>query len=261
MTTTPKVALIMGVCNKRSIAYSCAQSFLDKGWKVILTYQNQNIQSKMESSFIDNPQVLGGITCDVAQDDDIMELPQRIADIIQDGTISSVLHSLAYAPDLKTTPLLETSREAFQQAHDISAYSLLSIARATQPLLETTTNTSNITALSYLGATRAIPGYNVMGPAKASLEAVVRGLALEMGSQNIRVNAVSAGPIPTISSKGGIANFSKMQQEMMDRSPMGNVSSEQVASTVTFLATEGTGISGQTIHVDGGYSIVGGPSI
>jgi enoyl-[acyl-carrier protein] reductase I len=164
---------------------------------------------------------------------------------------------LAHAPNLKTTPLLQTSLEAYTEAHEISAYSLISIAQATQPLLDT--SSSSITTLSYLGAVRAIPGYHVMGPAKASLEAIVRGLAVELAPTNTRVNAVSAGPIATLAAKGGIANFERMQEEMRLRAPLGTVTAEQVASTVTFLATQGTGITGQTIYVDGGYSIVGGP--
>lgn len=262
--TSPKVALIMGVCNKRSIAWSCTQAFLDKGWDVILTYQNKTIQSKVEKyeTTGNEGQILGGFTCDVGTDD-VLDMPQRLADILKERKVSSVLHSIAHAPDLKTTPLIGTSKESYLKAHEISAYSLISIARVTQPLLETRNGTSNVTALSYLGATRAVPGYNIMGSAKASLEAIVRGLALEMAStsdKKIRVNAVSAGPIATISSKGGISNFSKMQQEMYDRAPLGNITPEQVASTVYFLATGGSsGITGQTLYVDGGYSIVAGP--
>jgi enoyl-[acyl-carrier protein] reductase I len=125
---------------------------------------------------------------------------------------------------------------------------------------DTTTSSSSITALSYLGAVRAIAGYNVMGPAKASLESIVRGLAVEMAPTNTRVNAVSAGPIATLSAKGGIAHFETIREEMRQRAPLGNVTAEQVASTVRFLASEdASGITGQTIYVDGGYSMVGGP--
>jgi enoyl-[acyl-carrier protein] reductase I len=231
---------------------------MEKGWQVVLTYQNEAIQSKVESLISKtngNNQILGGFTCDVSSQ--VEEMPQRLADILQERPLHSVIHSLAHAPNLKSTPLLRASLEDYTKAHEISAYSLISVATATQPLLDD--GDSSITALSYLGAVRAIPGYNVMGPAKASLEAIVRGLALEMGPAT-RVNAVSAGPIATISAKGGISNFAKMQQEMKCRAPLGNVTADQVASTVSFLATEGTGITGQTIYVDGGYSITGGPA-
>lgn len=254
-----RVALIMGVANQRSIAWSCTQAFLDKGWQVVLTYQNEAIQAKVETLISKsnlNNQIIGGFTCDVSSQ--VEQVPQRLSDMLQDRPLNSVVHSLAYAPNLKSTPLLNASLDDYTTAHEISAYSLISIAAAVQPILEH--GDSSITALSYLGAVRAVPGYNVMGPAKASLEAIVRGLALEMGPAT-RVNAVSAGPIATVAAKGGLSNFSNMQQEMEARAPLGNVSAKQVASTVTFLATEGSGISGQTIYVDGGYSIVGGPAM
>jgi enoyl-[acyl-carrier protein] reductase I len=269
MTASPtatKVALIMGVSNQRSIAWSCTQSFLDRGWQVILSYQNPSIQAKVESMVFKNKnksdQVLGGFACDVTCTSQVEEeMPQRLADILQDRPLYSVVHSLAHAPNLKTTSLLKASIKDYSEAHEISAYSLISVARATQPIFESNDNigSNSITALSYLGAVRAIPGYNVMGPAKASLEAIVRGLAAEM-APSTRVNAVSAGPIATISAKGGIANFSNIQSYIKQKAPLGNVTAEQVASAIQFLACEGTGITGQTLYVDGGYSIVGGPS-
>lgn len=233
MPPSPRVALIMGVSNHRSIAWSCTQKFLNQGWQVILTFQNPAIQSKVESLLaknnIDNNQVLGGFICDVASSQQVHEMPQRLADLLQDRSLESVVHSIANAPNLKT-PLLKTTKEDYSKAHEISAYSLISVARATQPLLFE----GSITALSYLGATRAIPGYHVMGPAKASLEAIVRGLALEM-APNTRVNAVSSGPIATISAKGGIANFANMQNYMKQKAPLGNVTADQVASAVHFF--------------------------
>ncbi|KAL3944580.1 MAG: hypothetical protein SGBAC_001346 [Bacillariaceae sp.] len=257
----PRTALIMGVSNHRSIAWGITKSFVEKGWHVILTYQNDSIQSKVERLVHkEDAEILGGFACDVSSSHLDETLPLQLADILQDRPLDAVVHSLAHAPNLKT-PLSQSSMEDFTKAHEISAYSLIAVARATQPFLAATE--SSLTALSYLGAVRAIPGYNSMGPAKASLEAVVRGLALEMASSNsnnnTRVNAVSAGPIATLSSKGGIANFGTMLEDVTQRAPLGNVTQEQVASTVQFLASEGTGITGQTIYVDGGYSIVGGP--
>ncbi|CAJ1957138.1 unnamed protein product [Cylindrotheca closterium] len=262
----PRTALIMGVSNHRSIAWGITKSFLEKGWQVVLTYQTDAIQSKVETSLIpkvgggrDGNNVLGGFACDVSSQQTMeTTLTLQLADLLKDRPLDAIVHSLAHAPNLKL-PLLETSMEDFTKAHEISAYSLIGVARATQPFLSTAN--SSITALSYLGAVRAIPGYHSMGPAKASLEAVVRGLALEMAVTQTRVNAVSAGPIATLSAKGGIANFNTMLEDVNQRAPLGNVTQEQVASTVEFLASEGgTGITGQTIYVDGGYSIVGGPA-
>ena len=261
--TNQKVALIMGVANKRSIAWSCVQSFLDDRWNVILTYQNDKMKSRVES-LVNHPNVLGGFAFDVTSQQNNVDdyLTQQVGRMLGDEQkLHAVVHSLAHAPNLKT-PLLETTLDSFTKAHEISAYSLISIAKATQPFL-VQNNTSSITALSYLGAVRAIAGYNVMGPAKASLESIVRGLAMEMASSgNTRVNAVSAGPIPTLAAKGGIAHFERIQGEMKERAPLGNVTAEQVASTVKFLASlDASGITGQTIYVDGGYSTVAGPPV
>jgi enoyl-[acyl-carrier protein] reductase I len=253
-----KVALIMGVANNRSIAWSCVQSFLTKEWDVVLTYQDPKMASKMEKLMgqLPNSNLLVARPCNVKTD-----LPyffaQQLPDVLKDRPLNAIVHSIAHAPNLHT-PLLQTKLEDYLESHHISAYSLLEVARESQSLLSKTE--SSITALSYLGAVRAISNYHVMGPAKASLEAIVRGLALEMGSSGTRVNAVSAGPLPTLAAKGGIANFSQMRDEVANRAPLGNIAPEQVASTVSFLASEGTGITGQTIYVDGGYSIVGGPS-
>lgn len=235
---------------------------------------------------------------DVDVDNDIDRL------IVPGPQLNAVIHSIAYAPDLKR-PLLETTREAFLLAHEVSSYSLIQVARESVPYMKlknetlptnnpasteerqqqqepqqqepplrppvspiSTGTTTSITTLSYLGAARAIPGYNVMGPAKASLESVVRGLAIEMGGQKqdgtlrVRVNAIRAGPIPTLSSKGGIANFDLMRQDVELRSPLGrNVTADEVASTVYHVAAEAGGMTGQTIDVDGGYSSVMGPII
>jgi enoyl-[acyl-carrier protein] reductase I len=264
-----KVALIMGVANNRSIAWGCVESFLQKDWDVVLTYQNERFAPKVQA-LVDSKQrqfnsnrLLVGVPCNV--EDGIPELfSQRLPDILKGRKLNAIVHSVAHASNLQN-PLLKTTLQDFLEAHRISAYSLVEVASNSLVCLE---QESSITALSYLGAARAIPGYNVLGPGKASLEAIVRGLALELGGSasspgggRIRVNAVSAGPLSTLSAKGGISNFSKMRDEMAERAPLGNVTVEQVASTVSFLATEGMGITGQTIYVDGGYNIVGGPAL
>jgi enoyl-[acyl-carrier protein] reductase I len=297
MTTAvaKKVALIMGVANQRSIALSCMESFLQKGdWDVILTVQNEKARIKVQkiieqkkykcsSNRNGNGKILGVDICDVS---DQMSTEKFFRDSLQDTlhnnnnddddddssnerrNLQAVIHSLAFAPDLKNS-LIETTREAYLEAHEISAYSLIQVARESIPYLqhgnngiENSSSTSSLTTLSYLGAGRAIPGYNVMGPAKASLESIVRGLALELGQHDhpIRVNAVRAGPIPTVSSKGGIAGFERMRQDVQIRAPLGNVTASQVAATVYHVAAEACGMTGQTIEVDGGYSIVAGPS-
>lgn len=288
---TKKVALIMGVANQRSIALSCMESFLQKGdWDVILTVQNEKARVKVQkiieqtkynknSSSNRNGKILGVEICDVS---DQMSTEKFFRESLQDTlhnsnnsnehrNLQAVIHSLAFAPELKN-PLIETTREAYLEAHEISAYSLIQVARESIPYLQhgnngiensSSSTSSSLTTLSYLGAGRAIPGYNVMGPAKASLESIVRGLALELGQHSdhpIRVNAVRAGPIPTVSSKGGITGFERMRQDVQIRAPLGNVTSSQVAATVYHVAAEACGMTGQTIEVDGGYSIVAGPS-
>ena len=266
-----KIALVMGVANQRSIAWNCVESLINHGWKVIFTYQsNMKMESRVQP-LLDkhgNSNVLGAFGCDVTSTRDMSGmLSQRLSDYLQDEPLHAVVHSLAHAPNLKTTKsLLDTTKDDFLTAQEISAYSLIEIARETAPFMEPGQNNS-IVALSYLGAVRAVPNYNSMGPAKASLEAIVRGLALEMASYNskddvddttIRVNAVSAGPLPTLAAKGGIHNFDSMRQEMAVRAPLGNVTAAEVADTVSFLCNA-KGITGQTIYVDGGYSIVAGP--
>mmetsp|Transcript_3360 Transcript_3360/g.7589 ORF Transcript_3360/g.7589 Transcript_3360/m.7589 type:complete len:317 (-) Transcript_3360:163-1113(-) len=293
-----KVALIMGVANQRSIAMSCMESFLQKGdWDVVLTVQNERNRERVQRMVEERNKArsggtgstLGAFVCDVTDPGSTglffrESLPEALD---REGKrLEAVVHSIAFAPDLRN-PLLETNREAFLDAHEISAYSLIEVARESLPLFRNNNddddddncggesdNSKSITTLSYLGADRGIPGYHAMGPAKASLESIVRGLALELGQHRcgnkhndgcrargpmVRVNAVRAGPIPTLSSKGGIAGFERMRRDVELRAPLGNVSASQVASTVYHLAAEAGGMTGQTIDVDGGYSIVGGP--
>eukprot|EP00536_Pseudo-nitzschia_multiseries_P001558 jgi/Psemu1/181129/e_gw1.19.152.1 len=289
----------MGVANQRSIAMSCMDTFLQKGdWDVILTVQNERTRTKVQklienrrigvqSTNGDHPNDHGGLgrilgefvydVTDPASTDLFFNesLPETLNR--QELTLEAVIHSIAFAPELRK-PLLETSREAFRDAHEISAYSLIQVARESIPYLGRIPSTnddevdnrktnSSITTLSYLGADRAIPGYHTMGPAKASLESTVRGLALELGQHRtscgplVRVNAVRAGPIPTLSSKGGIAGFDRMRRDVERRAPLGNVSASQVAATVYHVAAEADGMTGQTIEVDGGYSVMAGPSL
>lgn len=284
MAANKKVALIVGVANHRSIAWACAQSFLAADFDCIVTYQSERFQSQISKLAPSKP-LLAALPCNVQH-----ELPQlfdRIAtDVLHHSnrTIDAIVHSVAYA-DFERQPLRNASWTAFAQAQHISAYSLLELARVAQPHMS---HHSSITALTYLGAVRAVPNYHIMGPAKASLEALVRGLAIEYGggtgggssekkknlpatstddtvlpnSQThpsvVRINAVSAAPINTMAAKG-IPGFSNLYEQAATHSPLGrHVTAQEVANTVRFLATDGTGITGQTIYVDGGFSSVVG---
>jgi enoyl-[acyl-carrier protein] reductase I len=289
-----KVVLIMGIANQHSIAWSCLERFLlksgtDNEWNIIYTVQTEKNRSKVQSmiekrlllsnNHNDNnhnnnikERILGGYVCDVTQPSSMESffreaLPEVLYDKHDMLSIQAVVHSLAYAPNLRT-PLLQTTKQDFLEAHEVSSYSLIQVSKEVLPHVQqgssggsssSSSSSSSITTLSYLGSERAIPGYNVMGPAKASLESVVRGLALELGGFNIRVNAVRAGPVPTISSKGGIAGFDVMRNDVQQRAPLGNISASQVADTVYHVAADASGMTGQIIDVDGGYSIVAGP--
>jgi enoyl-[acyl-carrier protein] reductase I len=254
-----KTALILGVANHRSIAWACAKSFLQQDYRVVFTYQNERFAKTAQDLIagVESPKLLHAIPCNVEN-----EIPslfeERLPAILGDDSnqLDLIVHAIAYAPAdaMKEGTLLNTSRQSFLHAHDISAYSFLETAQCSLPLMK---EGSSLTALSYLGAVRAIPNYNVMGPAKASLEGLVRGLALELPSH--RVNAVSAGPINTLAARG-ISGFGQIRSEMEERAPLKrNVTAKEVADTVRFVASEATGMTGQTIYVDAGYSIAGGP--
>lgn len=274
-----KVAVVMGVANPRSIGWAAVQA-LTQSHEVIVTYQNERVARALRDLTADNPRILGCFPCDVEQDDSIPRLFQEyIPEVLQSATpvcrhpqslgdeedykIDAIVHSIAYANFEKTT-LGNASWEAYQQAQHISAYSFLETARYALPLLPkrdpdipaSWSLSSSITALTYLGAVRAVPNYHIMGPVKASLEALVRGLAAEYGPTGVRVNAVSAGPLRTHAAKG-IPGFTLMHQQAASQSPLQRaVTKEEVADTIAFLANKGTGITGQTIFVDGGFSSV-----
>jgi len=258
-TASRKTALIMGVANKRSIAWACVQSFLEKDFDVIFTYQNERFQQSSQTlissmSACNSTCTLQALPCQVQTEIPLL-FQERLPKLLGNSTkLHAIVHSIAFAPDLKNSTLLTTSRDTFQVAHDVSTFSFLETARESLPLMH---SESSLTALSYIGAVRAVPHYNVMGPAKASLESVVRGLALELGTHHhVRVNAVSAGPLLTLAARG-ITGISDIRNDVEQRAPLQrNVTAKEVADTISFLATEGTGITGQTIYVDGGYSIV-----
>ena len=251
-----RTGLIVGVANKRSLAWGVAQAAAGGGARLVLTYQNERLRENVEelAATLDTAPLL--LSCDVSRDDEIAAMCAAVGD--QVGGLDFVLHGAAYAPrEALSAPFVETTREAFQMALDISAYSLVALARGTMPLLQMNGGGSIVT-LSYLGAQRVFPNYNVMGVAKAALEASVRYLASDLGPQNIRVNAISAGPVKTLAASG-IAGFSGILQVYRDRAPLRrNTEPADVAETALFLLSDaGRGITGDVIMVDGGYHAMG----
>ncbi len=251
-----RTGLIVGVANKRSLAWGIAQAAAAGGARLILTYQNERLRENVEAlaATLDPAPLL--LPCDVARDEEIEALCSAIQ--AQAGGLDFVVHGAAFAPrEALSSPFVETSRDAFRTALDISAYSLVALARGTQPLLANRGGGSIVT-LTYLGAERVFPNYNVMGVAKAALEATVRYLAADLGPQNIRVNAISAGPVKTLAASG-ISGFSGILQVYRERAPLRrNVESSDVADTALFLLSHaGRGITGDVIMVDGGYSVMG----
>jgi enoyl-[acyl-carrier protein] reductase I len=253
MSETQKTAVIFGLANKRSIAWAIAQKLHVAGWRLAITYQNERLEQEAKDLIGDLPGS-AGFMCDVASDEQISKLFEELKG--KYGVLHGVVHSVAFAPaeDLKGD-FVNTSREGFRIAHDISAYSLLAVARAAAPLM---TEGGGIVTMTYYGAEKVVPKYNVMGVAKAALEATVRYLANDLGPKKIRVNAVSAGPIKTLASRG-ISGLGEMLKAHAERAPLKrNVDASEVGSTSVFLLSDGgSGITGETIYVDCGYNIMG----
>jgi enoyl-[acyl-carrier protein] reductase I len=253
MTETQKTAVIFGLANKRSIAWAIAQKLQQDGWRLAITYQNERLALEAKD-LIGELHGAEGFMCDVTQDDQIAKL---FAELKQKyGVLDGLVHSIGYAleADLKGG-FINTTREGFRVAHDISVYSLIAVARGALPLM---TSGGGIVTLTYYGAEKVVPRYNVMGVAKAGLEATVRYLANDLGPQAIRVNAISAGPIKTLASRG-ISGFGDMLKVQAERSPLKrNVETAEVGATAAFLLSDaGSGITGETIYVDCGYNIMG----
>ncbi|HVN87548.1 MAG TPA: enoyl-ACP reductase [Candidatus Binatia bacterium] len=249
-----KKTLIIGVANDHSIAWAIAQAFVREGAALALTYVNEAIEKRVRplaaSLGVDTV-----LPCDVTRDDDVAALFDNLR--AQWGALDVVVHAVAFAQreDLKGR-FVDTSREGFRLALDVSAYSLVAVARAAEPLLAP--QHGSILTLSYFGAEKVVPGYNVMGVAKAALEASVRYLAWDLGSQGVRVNAISAGPIRTLSS-AGITGFKTMLHHYEERAPLRrNVTADEVARAALFLSSDlGDGITAEILHVDAGYNVVG----
>jgi enoyl-[acyl-carrier protein] reductase I len=254
-----KVALVLGVANRWSIAHAIAKAFIREGAEVILTYQGDRQKQSVEdlASELKARQVL---PCDVTQDAQLDALADMLANDLKGRgrVLNTVVHSIAFAnrEDL-SRPFVETSRAGFALAQDVSAYSLVALARATAPLMGPAEGGSIMT-LTYLGSTRVVENYNVMGVAKASLEASVRYLAADLGPSNIRVNAISAGAVKTTSARG-IRDFSKMLEGGTKLAPLRrHTDPAEVADTAVFLASNlGRGVTGNIIYVDAGMQIMG----
>jgi enoyl-[acyl-carrier protein] reductase I len=252
-----KTALILGVANRWSLAYAIAQAFIREGAKVILTYQNDRQKLTVEELAADL-KAHQAIPCDVTQD---AQLDSLTAELKNQGTVlNCVVHSIAFAnrEDLDR-PFVQTSRAGFALAQDVSAYSLVAVARAAAPLMAAKDRGGgSIITLTYLGSTRVVENYNVMGVAKAALEASVRYLANDLGASNIRVNAISAGAVKTASARG-IRDFSKMLAGAAGIAPLKrNTDPAEVADAAVFLASDlGRGVTGNILYVDAGMQIMG----
>jgi enoyl-[acyl-carrier protein] reductase I len=253
LTMQGKNAVVFGVANKRSIAWAIAQSLSQAGARLAITYQNERMKQEAHDLITSLPGA-EAFQCDVSNDSEITQLFSQIQE--RYGRLDALAHCVAYAPmeDLKGD-FLNTSREGFRIAHDVSVYSLIAVTRAAAPLM---TEGGSVITLSYFGAEKVVPGYNVMGVAKASLEATVRYLANSVGPKNIRVNAISAGPIKTLAARG-VGDFSLMLKNHAEHAPLKrNVDVKEVGDTALFLCSPlGSGITGETIYVDCGYNIMG----
>ncbi|MFO1475038.1 MAG: enoyl-ACP reductase [Verrucomicrobiota bacterium] len=249
-----KIGIVFGVANKRSIAWSIAQAWKKEGARLAFTYQGQRLKENVEElagAFGADTLIM---ECDVTKDDHIARVFDQVGSAF--GKIHLLLHSVAFAPkDALEGQFVNTSREAYRIAHDVSAYSLVALSRAAAPLMA---DGGSILAMSYYGAAKVVPHYNVMGVAKASLEASARYLAHDLGPKKIRVNCISAGPVNTLAARG-IAGFTEMIKVYETRSPLRrNLLPDELGATGVFLASDGAAaITGQTIYVDCGYEIMG----
>jgi enoyl-[acyl-carrier protein] reductase I len=249
-----KIGIVFGVANKRSIAWAIAQAWHKAGATLAFTYQGERLKSNVEElagTFGPNTLIL---PCDVAKDEEIAAVFAQVGQKF--GKLHLLLHSVAFAPrEALEGVFVDTSREAFRVAHDVSAYSLVALARGAAPLM---TEGGSVVAMSYYGSEKVVPHYNVMGVAKAALEASTRYLAYDLGPKKIRVNCISAGPVNTLAARG-IGGFSDVLKRYEAHSPLKrNVLPEELGATGLFLASDGAAaITGQVLYVDCGYQIMG----
>jgi enoyl-[acyl-carrier protein] reductase I len=249
-----KNGLILGIANKRSIAWGIAQAVSREGARLAVTYQGERLEQNVRelAASLRDPLIL---PCDVSRDADLMTVADAVRE--QMGGLDFVVHAVAFAKREELDgDFVATSREGYHLAQDISAYSLTALARATLPLMEG--RGGSIVTLSYLGGERVVPHYNVMGVAKAALEMSVRYLAADLGPRGIRVNAISAGPIKTLAA-AGVHGLSKMLEYHRTHAPLRkNTEQEEVGDAALFLVSRlSRGITGEVIHVDGGFHVMG----
>jgi enoyl-[acyl-carrier protein] reductase I len=255
MDLTGKHGLIVGVANKRSIAWAIAQAAAAAGARLALTYQGERLEEHVRelAASLTSPVLL---PCDVTDDGQIARVFEEIDR--EFGGLDFLVHGAAYAPPEElSSPFVQTSRGGFRTALDVSAYSLIALSRGAMPLMEPRGGGSILT-LTYLGSARVFKNYNVMGVAKAALESIVRYLAADLGPKNIRVNAISAGPIQTLAARG-ISGFSSILQVYRDRAPLRRtVEVSEVAEAALFLLSNaGRGVTAEILMVDAGYHAIG----
>ncbi len=248
-----KVGMIFGVANRRSIAWACAQACAEHGARMAFTYQGDRLKENVESlaGTLEDSLV---VPCDVTNQSEVDAAFEAVNS--KYGRLDFVVHSIAFAPkEALEGEFVTTTRDAFRTALEISAFSLTQVALAASPLM---TDGGSIVTMSYYGAEKVVPSYNVMGVAKAALEASVRYLAADLGKNNIRVNAISAGPINTLSARG-VKNMGSLLGYVGEKAPLKrNVTVGEVGNTALFLVSDlASGITGETIYVDCGYNIMG----
>ena len=248
-----KVGMIFGVANKRSIAWACAEACLNQGAKLAFTYQGERLKENVEKLTKDMPDTLV-VPCDVTDQQQVDAAFQAVGE--KYGRLDFLIHSIAFAPrEALEGEFLTTTREAFTTALEISAFSLTQLTLAAVPLMK---DGGSIVTMSYYGAEKVVMNYNVMGVAKAALESSTRYLAADLGRHNIRVNAISAGPINTLSARG-VKNMGSLLSYVGEKSPLKrNVEAREVGNTALFLVSDlASGITGEIIYVDCGYNIMG----
>ncbi len=249
-----KTGVVFGVANKRSIAWAIAKAWAAAGARLIFNYQGERLKENVEELVSEFGPDMPLFPCDVSKDEEIASFFEKVSG--QTKRLDLLLHSVAFAPKAALEgDFVSTTREAFRTAHDISAYSLVALSRAAAPLM---TEGGSIVAMTYYGSEKVVPHYNVMGVAKASLEASARYLAYDLGSKRIRVNCISAGPVNTLAARG-ISGFSAMLKHYQQHAPLQrSCDPNEIGQTGLFLASDGAAaITGQVLYVDGGYQIMG----
>jgi len=251
---TDKIGLVLGVANDHSIAWGMSEALWAEGAELGFTHLPSPSGERRVRNLVGprSPRLL--MPCDVQKDEDIASLFEAAKEIY--GRLDFVIHSVAFAPPQELrNPYVQMSRAGWHLAMDISVYSLVAVCRAAAPLM---TPSGAIVTLSYFGGEKVVPGYNVMGVCKAALEHSVRYLAWDLGRQNIRVNAISAGPVRTLST-AGISHFGELQEHAARRSPLGrNVDMKELGTTGLYLLSDlSAGVTGEVVHVDCGYNVVG----